>query len=68
MEATNRSWQNGGSMIVAPTGKIVAEPIIDEEGIIYANIDPLVAIQERQNLDISGHYSRFDIFNKPLND
>ena len=68
MEATNRSWQNGGSMIVAPTGKIVAGPLIDEEGIIYANIDPLVAIQERQNLDISGHFSRFDIFNKPLND
>ncbi|MFW9997649.1 MAG: carbon-nitrogen hydrolase family protein, partial [Candidatus Odinarchaeota archaeon] len=65
MESRARSWQNGGSMIVDPTGEIIAGPLVDEEGIIYADVDPLVAIQERQNFDISGHYSRFDIFNKP---
>jgi nitrilase len=65
MENRTDSWQNGGSMIVDPTGKIIAGPLVDEEGILYADIDPLLAIQERQNLDISGHYSRFDIFNKP---
>ncbi len=65
MESRTKSWQNGGSMIVDPTGKTIAGPLIDKEGIIYADIDPLLAIQERQNLDISGHYSRFDIFNKP---
>ncbi len=65
MENRAESWQNGGSMIVDPTGKIVAGPLIDKEGILYADINPLLAIQERQNLDISGHYSRFDIFNKP---
>jgi predicted amidohydrolase len=65
MENRTDSWQNGGSMIVDPKGKIVAGPLINEEGILYAEIDPLLAIQERQNLDISGHYSRFDIFNKP---
>ena len=58
-------WQNGGSMIVDPTGKTIAGPLSDEEGIIYADIDPLMVIQERQNMDISGHYSRFDLFNKP---
>ncbi len=63
MENHTVSWQNGGSMIVDPTGKVVAGPLVDEEGILYADIDPLIAIQERQNLDISGHYSRFDIFN-----
>ncbi|UCG02506.1 MAG: carbon-nitrogen hydrolase family protein [Candidatus Heimdallarchaeota archaeon] len=66
MESHSESWQNGGSMIVDPTGKIIAGPLVDKEGIIYANVDPLVAIEERQNFDISGHYSRFDIFNKPL--
>ncbi|NHJ85141.1 MAG: carbon-nitrogen hydrolase family protein [Asgard group archaeon] len=65
MESRDKSWQNGGSMIVDPTGKIVAGPLIDKEGIIYADIDPLLAIKERQDLDISGHYSRFDILNKP---
>ncbi len=66
MESHSKNWQNGGSMIVDPTGKIVTGPLIDEEGIIYADVDPILAIQERQNFDISGHYSRFDIFNKPL--
>ncbi|MFX1516018.1 MAG: carbon-nitrogen hydrolase family protein [Promethearchaeota archaeon] len=66
MESHSKSWQNGGSMIVDPLGNIVAGPLVDKEGIIYADVDPLIAIQERQNFDISGHYSRFDIFNKPL--
>ncbi len=65
LESRSSSWQNGGSVIVNPKGEVVAGPLIDEEGILYADIDPLLAIQERQNLDISGHYARFDLFNKP---
>ncbi|MHA2173300.1 MAG: carbon-nitrogen hydrolase family protein [Candidatus Hodarchaeales archaeon] len=65
MENKSNFWQNGGSMIVNPKGEIVAGPLVDKEGIIYADIDISVVIQERQSLDISGHYSRFDIFNKP---
>ena len=65
MESHPRSWQNGGSLIANPKGEIVSGPLIDVEGIIYADIDPLIAIEERQNFDISGHYSRFDILNKP---
>jgi predicted amidohydrolase len=61
------SLQNGGSIIVDPKGDIVAGPLINEEGILYYDVDPYLAIEERQNLDISGHYSRFDIFNEPLN-
>ena len=66
MESNPKSWQNGGSMVVDPTGKIVAGPLVNKEGIIYTDVDPILAILERQNFDISGHYSRFDIFNKPL--
>ncbi|MFX1259386.1 MAG: nitrilase-related carbon-nitrogen hydrolase, partial [Promethearchaeota archaeon] len=65
MESRKESWSNGGSMVVDPKGNVVSGPLIDNEGIIYADIDPLIAIQERHHLDISGHYSRFDIFNKP---
>ncbi len=65
MEKKLTSWQNGGSMIVNPRGEIVAGPLVNEEGTLYADIDISVVIQERQSLDISGHYSRFDIFNKP---
>ncbi|MHA2356700.1 MAG: carbon-nitrogen hydrolase family protein, partial [Candidatus Thorarchaeota archaeon] len=68
MESFDRNLLNGGTVICDPTGRFVAEPLVDEEGIIYADMDPLTAIEERQNFDISGHYSRFDIFNKPLKD
>ena len=68
MDSHSENWANGGTVIVDPTGKVVASPLVDEEGILYADLDPKIAIQERQNLDISGHYSRFDIFNKPLDD
>ena len=54
-------------MITNPRGKNVIDPLIGEEGLLIADIDRDFIIQERQNLDISGHYSRFDIFNKPLN-
>ncbi len=60
-------WNNGGSIVVNPRGEIVAGPLIDEEGIIYANLDIDTVIKERHNLDISGHYSRFDIFDFKVN-
>ncbi len=65
METYKEFWQDGGSIAVDPTGKIVAGPLVKEEGILYIDVDPLLAIEERKNLDISGHYSRFDLFNKP---
>jgi len=64
---TEDYWQNGGSMIVKPDGKILVEPLIDQEGILYAELEIESVIKERQNLDISGHYSRFDIFNFSVN-
>jgi len=66
MDSHSENFANGGSVIVDPTGQVVAGPLVDEEGIVYADIDPSIATQERQNFDISGHYSRFDIFNRPL--
>lgn len=65
-EKKGKFWQNGGTVIADPKGNFVNEPLIEKEGIIYADIDFMTAIEERQNLDYSGHYSRFDIFNDPL--
>lgn len=62
-ESRNRPWYNGGSLAVSPTGEILSGPLIGEEGIIYMDVNPDLVIQERQTLDISGHYSRFDLFN-----
>ncbi len=68
MESFDTNWMNGGTVVSDPTGRFVAEPLVDKEGIVYTDMDPQTAIEERQNFDISGHYSRFDIFNKPLKD
>ena len=59
--STKLVWQDGGSMILSPTGDIVAGPLVGEEGILYADVDPEVVIEERQLRDISGHYSRNDV-------
>lgn len=62
----DKFWQNGGTVIADPKGNFVSDPLIEKEGIVYADIDFMTAIEERQNFDYSGHYSRFDIFNEPL--
>ncbi len=56
-------WVNpGDSVIVAPGGKIVAGPLHEAEGILYAECDPDVASATHRTLDIAGHYSRPDVF------
>jgi len=59
-------WMDGGSVIINPKGEIVSGPLVAEEGILYADVDPWMAVRERYNFDYSGHYSRFDVFNKPI--
>jgi nitrilase len=51
----------GGSAIVAPDGSYLAEPLWDEEGILYADLDPTVLYAARQRFDPAGHYHRPDV-------
>jgi nitrilase len=51
----------GGSAILAPNGSYLAGPLYDEEGILYAELDPARLLAERQRFDPVGHYSRPDI-------
>jgi nitrilase len=61
-------WVNGGdSAIVAPGGQLVAGPLHNEEGILYAEIDTARAAMTRRTLDVAGHYSRPDIFTLQVN-
>lgn len=55
------------SGIIGPNGAVVGEPLIDEEGIVYADIDLAKCIQPKQMHDILGHYNRFDIFDLRVN-
>lgn len=55
------------SGIIGPDGRLVGEPLIDDEGIVYADIDLERCIQPKQMHDIVGHYNRFDIFDLRVN-
>jgi len=52
---------DGGSCIAAPDGSWVVEPVIGEERLIVADLDPEQVRRERQNFDLSGHYARPDV-------
>jgi nitrilase len=51
----------GGSAILAPDASYLAGPLWDEEGILYAELDPQVLYEERQRFDAAGHYHRPDV-------
>lgn len=55
------------SGFIGPNGAVIGEPLIDEEGMIYADIDLAKCIQPKQMHDILGHYNRFDIFDLRVN-
>ncbi len=52
----------GGSAVLAPNGSYLAGPLYDEEGILYADLDPQILFEERQRFDPAGHYNRPDVF------
>jgi nitrilase len=51
----------GGSAILGPDGAYLAGPLYDEEGILYAELDPGRLFEERQRFDPAGHYHRPDV-------
>ena len=55
------------SGVIGPDGRVLGQPLIDAEGIVYADIDLARCIQPRQMHDITGHYNRFDVFDLRVN-
>jgi nitrilase len=61
-------WINdGGAVVVKPSGAIAAGPLLRERGILYAEIDVEAARQARRSLDVCGHYARPDLFSLEVN-
>ena len=58
---------NGGSCIAGPDGEWILPPVIDKEGLITATIDFNRVLEERQNFDSVGHYSRPDVTKLTVN-
>lgn len=52
----------GGSAIYSPLGDLLAGPLWDEEGILYADLDMGEVARGKFDLDVTGHYARPDVF------
>jgi nitrilase len=56
-------WLNpGDSLVVDPDGKVIAGPLHEQVGILYAEVDPAKLRGPRFQLDVAGHYGRPDVF------
>lgn len=58
----------GGSVIVSPLGKVLAGPLYDQEGILYAELDMAEVAQSKFDFDVTGHYARPDVFQLVVNE
>ncbi|HOB54033.1 MAG TPA: carbon-nitrogen hydrolase family protein [Acidobacteriota bacterium] len=54
--------QPGGSTVIAPDASYLAGPLVDEPGILYADLDAARIVRGHLLLDTDGHYSRPDVF------
>lgn len=58
---------NGGSCIAGPNGEWIIAPVLNKAGNIYATLDFKKVLEERQNFDVVGHYSRPDVTQLTVN-
>lgn len=58
---------NGGSCIAGPDGEWIVVPVLHKEGLIIETIDFNRVLEERQNFDPVGHYSRPDVTKLSVN-
>lgn len=52
---------NGGSCVAGPDGEWILEPVLHKAGNLFVEIEFERVLQERQNFDPAGHYSRPDV-------
>ncbi|MCE7742228.1 MAG: carbon-nitrogen hydrolase family protein [Candidatus Heimdallarchaeota archaeon] len=63
-----REWINtGNSCVINPKGDIIAGPIKEKEEILYADIDLKQISSSKRLFDVTGHYSRPDVFKFGVN-
>jgi predicted amidohydrolase len=58
----------GGSAVIGPDYRYVVEPLWEEPGIVYAELDLGRITEGHMLLDTDGHYSRPDVFRLEVND
>ncbi|KAJ4821946.1 Bifunctional nitrilase/nitrile hydratase nit4b [Turnera subulata] len=60
--------QRGGSIIVSPSGAVLAGPNYEGEALISADLDLKEIPRAKLGFDVVGHYSRPDIFSLTVRD
>jgi len=61
LDKASDTLANGGSCIAGPDGEWIVEPVLHKEELIIQSIDFNRVLEERQNFDPVGHYSRPDV-------
>lgn len=62
-----QGWiHDGGSCVAGPDGEWLLEPVVDQEGVFFADLDAHRVREERQNFDPVGHYARPDVLSLKL--
>jgi nitrilase len=64
----NTVLMRGGSCMIGPLGKILAEPNFEGECILTADIDLGEIARGKYDFDVVGHYSRPDVFRLHVNE
>ncbi len=58
---------DGDAVVVRPGGKLAAGPLHRDKGMLVAEVDAEAARRARRSLDVTGHYSRPDVFHLTVN-
>jgi nitrilase len=67
-DAPNDVLMRGGSVIVGPLGQVLAGPVFGSEAIITADLDLDDIPRAKFDFDVTGHYSRPDVFQLAVNE
>jgi nitrilase len=67
MEDFPEVLSKGGSTIIGPDATYLAGPVYAQETILYAKINLEQIIEEKQALDVIGHYARPEVFTLRVN-
>ena len=58
----------GGSVIISPFGDVMAGPLYDKEGMLFADLDLAEVARGKYDFDVVGHYARPDVFQLVVNE
>jgi nitrilase len=58
----------GGSAIISPLGEVLAGPLYDQEGMLFADLDLAQIARSKFDFDVAGHYARPDVFQLIINE